>query len=55
MPSLRDCSAGGFVLEGMPRELPQMQSGGMAARKFRDDAPARRGGMFIEKAQPKIR
>jgi hypothetical protein len=34
MPSLRDFAAGGFMLEGMPRELSQMQSGGMAARKF---------------------
>jgi hypothetical protein len=34
MPSLRDYAAGGFMLEGMLRELPQMQSGGMAARKF---------------------
>jgi hypothetical protein len=34
MPSLRDYAAGGLMVEGMPRELLQMQSGGMAARKF---------------------
>jgi hypothetical protein len=34
MPSLRDYAAGGFMLKWMPRELPQMQSGAMAARKI---------------------